>query len=74
MKYKINSNSPSKDMINQDKHKKIKTGSNSIYTINVKKNKKKRILLFSLYLLAFGSTTVTTILLLHRTYSVIKFN
>lgn len=67
MKYKINSNSPSKDMVNQDKHKKIKTGSNSIYTINVKKNKKKRILLFSLYLLAFGSTTVTTILLLHTT-------
>ncbi|WP_342260675.1 hypothetical protein [Spiroplasma endosymbiont of Notiophilus biguttatus] len=65
MKYKINSNTPSKDMVNQDKHKKIKTGSNSIYTINVKKNKKKRILLFSLYLLAFGSTTVTTILLLH---------
>ncbi|MBP1526487.1 hypothetical protein [Spiroplasma endosymbiont of Dactylopius coccus] len=69
MKYKINSNSPSKDMVNQDKHKKIKTGSNSIYTINVKKNKKKRILLFSLYLLAFGSTTVTTILLLHTTAS-----
>ncbi|WDA54335.1 MAG: hypothetical protein PPFGHCPK_00769 [Spiroplasma endosymbiont of Drosophila atripex] len=67
MKYKINSNSPSKDMVNQDKHKKIKTGSNSIYTINVKKNKKKRILLFSLYLLTFGSTTVTTILLLHTT-------
>ncbi|WP_342258223.1 hypothetical protein [Spiroplasma endosymbiont of Nomada ruficornis] len=67
MKYKINSNSPIKDMVNQDKHKKIKTGSNSIYTINVTKNKKKRILLFSLYLLAFGSTTVTTILLLHTT-------
>ncbi|WP_342266192.1 hypothetical protein [Spiroplasma endosymbiont of Villa modesta] len=67
MKYKINSNSTSKDMVNQDKHKKIKTGSNSIYTINLKKNKKKRILLFSLYLLAFGSTTVTTILLLHTT-------
>ncbi|WP_174481538.1 hypothetical protein [Spiroplasma endosymbiont of Danaus chrysippus] len=67
MKYKINSNSASKDMVNQDKHKKIKTESNSICTINVKKNKKKRILLFSLYLLAFGSTTVTTILLLHTT-------
>ncbi|MBP1525064.1 MAG: hypothetical protein H9Q65_00700 [Spiroplasma ixodetis] len=69
MKYKINSNSPSKDMVNQDKHKKIKTGSNSIYTINVKKNKKKRNLLFSLYLLAFGSTTFTTILPLHTTAS-----
>ena len=68
MKYRINNNTnnnTSKEMINQNKHKKIKTEANLIYKINVKKNKKKIILLFSLYLLAFGSITVTTILLLH---------
>lgn len=50
--------------------KKIKTEFNSRYTINIKKNKKKRILLFSLYLLAFGATTVTTILLLYTNITV----
>ncbi len=45
MKYKINNNdinnTPSRDMVDQDKHKKIKTGSNSIYTIDIKKIRRK---------------------------------
>lgn len=72
VKYKINNNdkisSPfDKELVDANKQKKIKSQFNTKYTINIKKNKKKRIFLLSLYLLAFGATTVTTILLLHTT-------
>ena len=75
MKYKINTNdninATNKDITNLEKNNKITKMPNASYRINVKKNKKKTILLFSLYLFAFGSVTVTTVLLLN---SNITFN
>lgn len=75
VKYKINNNdnissTTDKDIVNSKRQKKIKSKFNERYIINLKKNKKKRILLFSLYLLAFGATTVTTILLLYTNTTV----
>lgn len=75
VKYKINNNdninsTTGKDIIDANKQNKIKSEFNSRYTINIKKSKKKRILLCSLYLLAFGATTVTTILLLYSNITV----
>lgn len=76
MKNKININNTVNSITSEnliDKYQKIKEKINLRPTINVKNNKNKRILLFSLYLLAFGATTVTTILVLTTTTTLNNF-
>lgn len=66
MKYKINNDDSDNSNISKNiiKFKEDNNNKTLLSTINIKKNKTKKVLLLSLYALTFAVTTTTTILLL----------